>query len=75
MQNVVCCACNKTDHIAKYCRSKNSAPVNKTKLDEKGKKKVEEITEKHEKMWVRKDESIENKGSAPEFGVGSSSGN
>lgn len=74
-RNVVCLACNKTSHIAKYCRSKNSALIDKNKSDEKGKVKVEEIRDKHEKMWVRKDESKAENGSAPEFGARSSSGN
>lgn len=75
IKNVVCHACNKTDHIAKYYRRKNNALVNKDKSNDKGKAKVEEIIDKHEKMWVRKDESKVDNGSAPESGVGSSSRN
>lgn len=74
-KNVVCRACNKTGHIAKYCRSKNSALVDKNNSDEKGKVKVEEIRDKHEKMWVRKDESKVENGFGPESSAGSSSGN
>lgn len=66
---------HKTSHIAKYCRSKNSTLVYKNKLDEKGKAKVEEIIDKHENMWVRKEESKVDNGFAPESSVGSSSGN
>lgn len=42
--NIVCHACNKTDHIEKYYRSKN-ALIDKNKLDENGKEKVEEVRE------------------------------
>lgn len=73
--NVVCRACNKTSHIAKYCKSKNNILTDKRKLDEKGKTKIEEIKDKHEKMWVKKDESKVDNGSAPESGAGSSFGN
>lgn len=69
LNNVVCQVCNKTSHIAKYCRTKKSALVDKSNLDEKGKEKLEEIKEKHEMMWVRKDESRVDNGSAPESGA------
>lgn len=75
LNNDVFHACNKTGHIIKYCKSKNSAPADKRKLDEKGKVKVEEMRDKHEKMWVRKDESKAENGSALESNAGSSSGN
>lgn len=73
--NVVYWACNKTDHIGKYCKSKNNASVDKDKSNEKGKAEIEEIKEKHEKMWVRKDDSIGDNRSAHEFDAGSSTGN
>lgn len=73
--NVVCRACNKTNHIAKYCRSKNSAPVDKNKSNAKGKAKVDEIRDQHKKMWIKKDESKADGGSVLEFDVDASSDN
>lgn len=52
-----------------------SAQVDKNKIDDKGKSNVEEIKDKNEKIWVRKDESKAASGSIPKSGVGSSSGN
>lgn len=40
--NIVCYACNKIGHIAKYCCSKNPLATNEN-TDEKGKEKVEDI--------------------------------
>lgn len=77
-KNFVCYACNKTGHVAKYCRSKNvnkNALANKNKEDNKGKEKVEEIKEKHKKVWVKKKDSNAENGSTPNSGVGSSSSN
>lgn len=54
--------------------SKN-ALVDKNRLDEKGKAKVEEVREKHKKMWVKKEDSNVQNGSTLDFEVGTSSGN
>lgn len=35
----------------------NNAPVNKSKFDEKGKAKVEEIRDQHKNMWAKKEDS------------------
>lgn len=46
--NIVFYACNKSDQIAKFCRSKNinkNASVDNNKSNDKGKVKVEEIRE------------------------------
>lgn len=53
-----------------------NAPLN-DKVDEKGKEKVEEISEQYERKWVQvqNTESIDQNGSTPKAGVGSSSSN
>lgn len=63
---------NKISHIAKYCRSKNSAPIDKNKSDEKRKEKFYVIIDQHKKMWVKKDEPS---GSVLESGAEPSSDN
>lgn len=55
-RNVVCHACNKPGHIARYCKSKN-AHVDNNKSNEKGKAKVEEIRDQYKKMRVKKEDS------------------
>lgn len=35
----------------------NNGSMNKNKLDEKGKDKVEDIKDQHKKMWVKKEDS------------------
>lgn len=79
--NVVCCACNKSGHIAKYCKSRNvnrRGLVDKNKnvkADEKGKPKFEEVREQMKKTWVNKSDNDVGSGSTPNFGVGTTSGN
>lgn len=79
--NIVCYACNKSGHIAKYCRRRN---VNRrglkdknknVKLNEKGKLKVEEIRDQMNKTWVKKNDDNVVNGSAPDFSIGTSSSN
>lgn len=47
--------CNKLGHLAKFCRSRNSKPVNSFK-DQKGKHKVdvEETKEDMNQIWKNK---------------------
>lgn len=52
-----------------------NAPIDKNKSDDRGKAKVEEIREQYKKKWVENGDSYVVNETAPDSGVGTSSGN
>lgn len=79
--NVVCYNCNKSGHIAIFCRSKNvnrKGPTNKkinVQTNDKGKVKVDEIKNQMKKTWVKMSDTNIGNWSTPKFGARNYFGN